>query len=47
MRLVTRNEVVKEAFLNELKREGIKFAVWEDLGLGDFLATGVEGQWGG
>ena len=32
MRLVTKNEVIKDAFLNELKKEGIRFAVMERLG---------------
>ncbi|HIH73394.1 MAG TPA: hypothetical protein HA300_08645, partial [Thermococcaceae archaeon] len=43
MRLVTKNEVVKEAFLNELKREGIKFAVMERLGYEAFIGYMIEG----
>ncbi|WP_042701485.1 hypothetical protein [Thermococcus sp. PK] len=43
MRLVTKNEVVKEAFLNELKREGIRFAVMERLGYEAFIGYMIEG----
>ncbi|USS40463.1 hypothetical protein NF865_09190 [Thermococcus aggregans] len=43
MRLVTKNEVVKDAFLNELKREGIKFAVTERLGYEAFIGYMIEG----
>lgn len=43
MRLVTKNEVVKEAFLNELRKERIKFMVKERLGYEAFIGYMIEG----
>ncbi len=40
MRLITKNEMIKEAFLDELKREKIKFSVKERLGYEGFSLRG-------
>ena len=43
MRLITKNEMIKEAFLDELKREKIKFSVKERLGYEAFVGYMIEG----
>ena len=43
MRLITKNEMIKEAFLDELKREKIKFSVKERLGYEAFVSYMIEG----
>jgi hypothetical protein len=43
MRFVTKNEAVREAFLNDLKGEGIKFEVHERLSHEGFVGYALEG----